>query len=102
MGNERFDNHILSGVRCPTCKGHYSLLKFLGRKEDLYKVLVHCAICDTYGIGTARISDTPPATAEPEQVQTQPLSSPVSADDVLAIHEFLQGFDGNFAGLFHR
>jgi len=106
VGNEHFESHILNGVKCPTCRGHYSLLKFLGRKGDLYKVLVHCAVCDTYGIGTARLSspEAPPEgeTELQERVQEKMQASPVSADDVLDMHEFLQSFDGNFASLFRH
>lgn len=102
MGNEHFENHILNGVTCPTCRGNYSLLKFLGRKGDLYKVLVHCEVCDTYGIGTARIGSpaTVPEVATEPQVQVH--ASPVSADDVLDMHQFLQTFDGNFVSLFRH
>lgn len=102
MGNEHFESHILSGVRCPTCKGRYSLLKFLGRKDDLYKVLVHCAVCDTYGIGTARIGDAASIAEDLPKVQARARTCQVSADDVLDMHEFLKSFDGNFAGLFCR
>ncbi|MBI2955016.1 MAG: hypothetical protein HYY30_11925 [Chloroflexi bacterium] len=99
MGNEEQEHHVLSGVRCPSCRGAYSLVKFLGRKGDLYKVLVHCHACDTYGVGTARISEhsasfTPPAALRPP--------APVSADDVLDIYIFLKDFDGDFRRLFGR
>ena len=96
MGNDQADHHILSGVRCPTCRGRYSLTRFLGKNGDVYKVLVHCPVCNTYGIGTARIGDTarcnPPASAPPRP--------PITGDDVLDVHEFLATFDGNFKALF--
>ncbi|MCL5960414.1 MAG: hypothetical protein M1358_14090 [Chloroflexi bacterium] len=100
MGNEHFESHILSGVRCPTCKGRYSLLKFLGRKDDLYKVLVHCGVCDTYGIGTARIGEAATAVGETAGIRSRICAPPISADDVLEMHEFLRTFDGNFVRLF--
>ncbi|MBI4322000.1 MAG: hypothetical protein HY675_26205 [Chloroflexi bacterium] len=98
MGNDQADHHILSGVRCPTCKGRFSLLKFLGKKGNLYKVLVHCKNCGTYGIGTASIGDGPSFSPQVEA----PMPLPVTAGDVLDMHEFLEGFDGNFAALFAK
>lgn len=94
MGKEHPDHHILSGVRCPSCRGSYALVKFLGRKGDLYKVLVHCDTCDTYGVGTARISEHNTSFIPPRS------PAPVTANDVSDIHDFLENFDGDFRRLF--
>ncbi len=93
VGKEHSEHHVLTGVRCPSCRGHYSLVKFLGRKGELYKVLVHCQTCDTYGVGTARISENSASFAPP-------LPSQVTDDDVLDMHEFMKSFDGDFRRLF--
>lgn len=94
MGKDYSEHHVLSGVHCPSCRGSYSLVKFLGRNGDLYRVLVHCHTCDTYGVGTARISEYTTSFTPPPQ----PL--PVTEDDVLEMRSFLQRFDGDFRRLF--
>ena len=85
-------------------------------------VMVNCASCEqkdmfvvkfplqTQGrrrVTSYRLSKPVPSTSLSEELQSNsetPLpslpSTPVSADDVLDMHEFLQHFNGDFQGLF--
>ncbi len=91
VGRDSPQQHILSGVRCPSCRGSYALVRFLGRKEDLYRVVVRCNSCGSSGIGTARINDGDSTFLPPSFIVER---------DVEEMHEFLANFDGDFRRLF--
>lgn len=91
VGKDYSERQILGGVRCPTCRGPYKLVKFVGRRGDLYKVIVHCHTCDSYGVGTARISENDSSFTPP---------SPITDHHVEEMRDFLEHFDGDFRRLF--
>jgi hypothetical protein len=91
VGKEYPGHHVLAGVHCPTCRGPYELVKFVGRRGDLYKVVVHCHTCNSYGVGTARISETESGFVPP---------SPITSQNVEQMRDFLEQFDGDFQRLF--
>jgi hypothetical protein len=93
VGRDIPQQHILSGVRCPTCRGSYSLVRYLGRQGDFYRVVVCCNSCGATGIGTARIN-------EGASTFLPPSSNVMGERDVDQMREFLATFDGNFRRLF--
>jgi hypothetical protein len=108
---ERVKRLILSAVsRCGACRRRYQLenLAVVGHREHLWMVTVICERCHTQGFITAVIeghdlgvqdSDGGPLAAEQA---SEAVADPVTTDDLLDIHQFLDEFDGNFVTLFAR
>lgn len=107
-------------ARCDACHRAYDLDDFaiVERRDHLLLVTATCAGCQTRSFITVALdlahrrgpglpalppslrrrgapSDLTPA----DRARLDP-SSPVTADDLLALHDFLDDFDGDFAALF--
>ncbi len=105
--------------RCSVCHREFEPddVHILSRKSDMWMLMVSCGECQARNFVAAVIGDGDAEAAqlalrrlgeehvrskldiEPEDEQGEP-REPVSVDDVLEIHEFLQGFDGDFQALF--
>lgn len=82
---------------CKTCHqlAAPETLLVLVRRHSVWMVLVGCAIChqrSLYTISFAKTSRQAHATAAAHL--------PISSRDVVAMHSFLDGFNGDFLGLF--
>jgi hypothetical protein len=104
--------------RCSVCHRGFVAddVHVLSRKSDMWMLMVSCSECHARNFVAAVIGDGDAEEAqlalrrlgeehirsrgeiEPE-IEEEP-GEPVSVDDVLEIHEFLQGFDGDFQALF--
>lgn len=105
--------------RCSVCHRGFEPddVHVLSRKSDMWMLMVSCSECHARNFVAAVIGDGDAEEAqlalrrlgeehvrakleiEPE-IMEEP-GDPVSVDDVLEVHEFLQGFDGDFKTLFH-
>ena len=94
--------------QCAKCKHHYSLddARVVERQGELWVLSVRCSHCDTQAYVAAVVDSE---TMDVDEIGTMELADvddvvdePVSVDDVLDLHEFLESFDGDFAGLFNR
>ena len=106
--------------RCSVCHRGFEPddVHVLSRKSDMWMLMVSCGECQARNFVAAVIGD---GDAEEAQLALRRLGEehirgkqgielevdpdlkpqdPVSVDDVLEIHEFLQGFDGDFQALF--
>ena len=106
--------------RCSVCHRGFEPddVQVLSRKSDMWMLMVSCGECHARNFVAAVIGD---GDAEEAQLALRRLgeehlrsrletvaaadvediaSEPVSIDDVLEIHEFLQGFEGDFRQLF--
>lgn len=111
---ERVKRLILAAVtRCSTCHRQYQLenLAVIGHRDHLWMVTVVCARCRTQGFITAVIDGYDLDTADEEQAvsdltageqQRFAVTEPVTVDDVLDLHQFLDNFDGDFASILDR
>jgi hypothetical protein len=110
MSGEDWIRRELSSLECVQCGRTYEMggIHLLARRDGLYFVDLSCAACGTRAvavIGIERDEDEPRrrvrrsgrATAAMRQRVERP---PVSADDVLEMHRFLDGFEGDFRALF--
>ena len=109
--------------RCAVCHRGFGPddVHVLSRKPDVWMMVVQCVDCQARNFVAALIGDSDPAEArtalrqlsiehrsdivelEPEiQPAVEAPGNPVSVDDVIDMHEFLNGFDGNFTSLFER
>jgi hypothetical protein len=106
--------------RCSVCHRGFEPddVQVLSRKSDMWMLMVSCGECHARNFVAAVIGD---GDAEEAQLALRRLgeehlrsrletvteaeaedvdSEPISIDDVLEIHEFLKGFDGDFRQLF--
>ncbi|HUR16858.1 MAG TPA: hypothetical protein VMZ33_06210 [Candidatus Limnocylindrales bacterium] len=106
----------LTSFTCPACGRRYrgSKIRLLAERDGLFFVDLDCARCGshTVAIVTVEIDDTSASITDVSDVslavdaladfidEGMPLGGePVSADDVLAMHEFLESFDGDMKTL---
>jgi len=106
--------------RCSVCHRGFEPddVHVLSRKSDMWMLMVSCGECQARNFVAAVIGD---GDAEEAQLALRRLGEehvrarvdieseaegeagePVSVDDVLEIHEFLQSFDGDFQALFRE
>jgi hypothetical protein len=104
--------------RCSVCHRGFEPddVHVLSRKSDMWMLMVSCGECQARNFVAAVIGDGDAEEAQlalrrlgEEHVRTRAdiepedegvPGEPVSVDDVIEIHQFLQGFDGDFKALF--
>jgi len=111
--------------RCGVCHHDYVQddIQVLSRKPDMWMMVVECTECharnfvaavlndgdaDEAQLALRRLSDearprgaeAPQRALAHEPDEARPTGDPVTAGDVVDMHEFLAGFDGDFARLF--
>lgn len=105
--------------RCRVCHRPYSDedVSVVSRQPDMWMMLVTCEDCHAKNFVAAVLNEGDPAQAELalkrlsgeiEAAESylepaEPISTdPVTAGDVIDMHRFLDGFDGDFIGYFRR
>ena len=106
--------------RCSVCHRGFEPddVHVLSRKSDMWMLMVSCGECQARNFVAAVIGDGDAEEAQlalrrlgEEHVRTRAdiepeddgePGEPVSVDDVIEIHQFLQGFDGDFQALFRN
>lgn len=108
----------LTSFTCPACGRRYrgSRIKLLAERDGLFFVDLDCSRCGshTVAIVTVDFEDSELAIADasdiglpvedlPEHLgeELPAAAAPVTADDVLEMHEFLARFEGDMDTLFH-
>ncbi len=104
--------------RCSVCHRGFEPddVHVLSRKSDMWMLMVSCGECQARNFVAAVIGDGDAEEAQlalrrlgEEHVRTRTeiepedegmSGEPVSVDDVIEIHQFLEGFDGDFKALF--
>jgi hypothetical protein len=104
--------------RCSVCHRGFEPddVHVLSRKSDMWMLMVSCGECQARNFVAAVIGDGDAEEAQlalrrlgEEHVRTRTdiepeddgiPGDPVSVDDVIEIHQFLEGFDGDFKALF--
>jgi hypothetical protein len=104
--------------RCSVCHRGFEPddVHVLSRKSDMWMLMVSCGECQARNFVAAVIGDGDAEEAQlalrrlgEEHVRTRTdiepedegePGEPVSVDDAIEIHQFLQGFDGDFKALF--
>jgi hypothetical protein len=102
----------LTSFTCPACRRRYraASIRLLAERDGLFFVDLDCAGCGsktvaivTVGSDDAEgaIAEIPIASDDPAQLEPRPAEgAPVSADEVLEMHQFLSGFRGDVDALF--
>jgi hypothetical protein len=86
---------------CPVCREPLAGcdLKLLRQDGNTFTVQVGCAHClVTFVVVLQLRGELPDAPAVPDE----PVAPPISADELLDVHEMLRDFDGSFAELVGR
>jgi hypothetical protein len=105
-GQERLLKQLVSTFRCPVCRRGFEgdHVRVAARHQHLWVVSVRCGRCRNQQVFWIALKDAQEQSIlrdltreEEEQFASLP---PVTGDDVLDMHEFLRGFNGNFRGLF--
>ena len=103
--DERFIKRLVATVRCGVCGEPYEgqNVKVLGHRDTLWFLSVSCPACGGQGLLAAAIKEgelARPITdlSETEQAKFHNLG-PVSADELLDIHECLRDFNGDVSHL---
>lgn len=104
----------LTTFTCPACRRSYGAasIRLLAERDGLFFVDLDCATCKSHSVAivTVGMDDAESAIAEiptaydvAEQIEPRPPAAgeqPVSADDVLEMHQFLDGFRGDVDQMF--
>jgi hypothetical protein len=103
---ERLLKQLISTLRCSVCRRGFQRehVRVAARHEDLWVVSVRCALCRNQPVFWVALKDQEDDLSllrdltedEEEQFASLP---PLTGDDVLDMHLFLERFDGNFKAL---
>jgi len=98
----------MTSTKCALCGRHYEIdnISILGHDEDLWILEASCSTCGTRCLLAAVVrGDSAPefisdlTEAELDRFESEDV---VTADDILDMHHFLDGFDGDFSRLFEH
>lgn len=94
---------LLDGTTCTVCHEPVPVerIRLLARREDLTFVQIQCDRCGSTALGFLGNSPIPDEAAEhaPEASAPDAAADPISSDEVLEMHEFLAGWDGDARSL---
>ncbi len=105
---ENLIKRLLTSVKCAVCGQHYQVdnIRILVHEEDLWFLKASCSACDTQCLVAAVIKEerVPEVVTDLTKAEGDSLESAavVTADDVLAIRDFLRDFSGDFSQLFDQ
>ena len=94
--------------QCSNCRHQYSLedARVIERQGELWVLSVQCSHCDTQAYVAAVVdgdgTDVNDFTHSMDDLPNGANGQPVTVDNVLDLHEFLETFDGDFLALFNR
>ena len=105
---ESFIIRLIASIKCSVCGQPYDVdnITVLGRQEDLWFLSASCPACHTRCLVAAVIREgrLPEVTTDLTKAELDRFRnmSRVTTDDVLDMHNFLKGFDGDFSQLFSQ
>lgn len=96
---------IAANVTCAVCGHHFGAkdIELVGKRENIWAMQVNCRECHTKALllavvnqGTARQVDTDLVPEDWHRFKNRP---PISVDDVISVHEFIQSYAGDFTDI---
>jgi len=94
---------IAARVKCAVCGHHFSMsdIQGLGHREQIWAMRVNCRECRTQALLLAVVNGktTHPIYTDlsPDEWQRFKDRPPISVDDVIAMHQHIQAYDGDFS-----
>ena len=105
---EKLIKRFMTSIKCSVCGQRYEVdkVKVLGHQEDLWFLSVSCSACQTQCLVAAVIKESKAPKvitdlAEAELDKFKKIDK-LTADEVLEMHSFLKGFNGDFSQLFSQ
>ena len=101
--NQALIQQIIENVTCAVCGHHFGKSDFqvVGRRGSVWAMRVDCRECRTRALLFAVVGDNATQTVytdlSPEDWKRFQNNPPVSANDVIEIHECMQRYDGDFS-----
>lgn len=104
---ERLFKQLLMTHRCSNCRQRFDRDRFsiVARHEKLWVVSARCSAChmsQMFWVSLRHGIQPAPSEISPVEQRRLEMLPPVSPDDVLDMHQFLDRFDGDFRSLFAR
>jgi len=105
---EKLIKRFMTSIKCGVCGQRYEVenVKVLGHQEDLWFLSIFCSACQAQCLVAAVIKEgkelkviTDLTEAERDRFNKM---DKLTADEVLDMHRFLKGFDGDFSQLFSQ
>ena len=106
--DEGIVKNLMTSIECSSCGQSYQVdnIEVLGHHEDLWFLSVSCSACQTQCLVAAVIkeSKTPEVISDLAETEWDKFKKmdKLTADEVLDMHSFLKGFDGDFSQLFSQ
>lgn len=94
---------IAARVKCAVCGHHFAMsdIRVLGHREQIWAMRVNCRECRTQALLLAVVDGktTQPVYTDlsPDEWQRFNDRPPISVDDVIAMHQHIQSYDGDFS-----
>jgi len=100
---------LMASIKCGVCGQGYEVdsVSVLGHSQDLWFLQAFCSACHTRCLVAAVVKES----AEPELITSDLTEAELdkfksvgklAADEMLDVHNFLEGFDGDFSRLFSQ
>ena len=105
---EKLIKRFMTSIECSVCGQRYEVdnVKVLGHQEDLWFLSVSCSACQTQCLVAAVIKESkaPKVITDLTEVELDKFKKmdKLTTDEVLDMHGFLKGFDGDFSQLFSQ
>jgi len=100
---------LVTSIKCGVCGQGYEVddIDVLGHREDLWFLRAFCSACHTQCLMAAVVKES----AQPEVITSDFTEAELdkfrkmgrlTADEMLDMHNFLKGFDGDFSRVFSQ
>ena len=105
---EKLIKRFMTSIKCSVCGQRYEVdnVKVLGHQEDLWFLSLFCSACQTQSLVAAVIKEgkAPKVTTDLTEAELDKFKKmdKLTPDEMLDMHSFLKGFDGDFSQLFSR
>ena len=106
--DEGIIKNLMTSMECSSCGQSYQVdnIEVMGHHEDLWFLGISCSVCQTQYLVVAIITEerVPEIITDLTKAELDKFggAGKLTADDVLDIHGFLKGFDGDFSRLFSK
>ena len=94
---------IVARVKCVVCHHHFRAndIQIVGRRGNTWAMRVACPTCRTqallFAVLTERAAQTIYSDLTPDEWERFKDRPPISADDLIAFHEYMRAYDGDFS-----
>ncbi|MBW1673948.1 MAG: hypothetical protein JRJ45_09960 [Deltaproteobacteria bacterium] len=102
---EKLVRKLVTSMKCDSCGQHYEVcdVDVLGHRGDMWFLKINCSTCHTQCLVAAVVKKSKMPGAVTDHVESdidEVVEAPLTADDVLDMHNLLKDFDGDLSQLF--